>query len=161
MKRTSKSITRKTALPARELPLRITLVAPPSNVKYGVQRGKTNLEDPALLAPARTSRDVIVFDLQVRVGGDRSSGPNFLGEFAQGPRDARFVYVNSGVQAGEKASCWSRRLKIPLTGITWKQVEAVLATPGAALEARVPGAARDGGPSCATVPFIDGGWRKI
>jgi hypothetical protein len=141
--------------------LRITLVGPPVNVKYGIQRGATNLEHPDLLAPARVTRDAIVFDLQVRVTGDRSGEPNFLGEFAQGPRDGRFVYVNSGVQAGETNSCWSRRLRIPLTNISWKQLEAVLATPGAALEARVPGMARDGGPSCATVPLIDGGWRKI
>ena len=141
-----------------QLPLRITLVAPPPDVTFGVQRGKTNLDAPALLPPVRASRDALVFELSVRVTLE-GSHPNFLGEFAQGPRDARFVYVNSGVQAGEKHSCWSRRLKIPLTNITAKQVREALATPGTWLEARVPGISRDGGPSCATVPFLGGGWR--
>ena len=67
------------------------------------------------------------------------------GPFVQGPRSERFVYIDVGTFAGQVDSCWSRRLKIPLAGITMKMVQA-----GNVLEARVPGTGRDGSPSCAT-----------
>lgn len=48
-----------------------------------------------------------------------------------------------------------------LGAITGEMVDAVLATPGAVLEARFAGVGRDGGPACATVPLLDGGWRLV
>jgi hypothetical protein len=36
-----------------------------------------------------------------------------------------------------------------------------LATPGAVIEARIAGTAKDGGPACATVGLLDGGWRVV
>jgi hypothetical protein len=47
---------------------------------------------------------------------------------------------------------------VPLSGITWPLIEEALAAPDAVLEARIAGVARDGGPVCATVPLLDGGW---
>jgi hypothetical protein len=65
----------------------------------------------------------------------------------------RFVYIDIGTCAGQIDSCWSRRLKVPLRGITMDMVEA-----GAILEARIPGTGKDGGPNCATVKPFDG-WK--
>jgi hypothetical protein len=77
--------------------------------------------------------------------------PNFTGPFAQGPPDGRFVYIDVGTCAGQHDTPWSRRMKIPLQGITWPLVRKALAKPGYRLTARIPGTGRDGGPSCATV----------
>jgi hypothetical protein len=47
---------------------------------------------------------------------------------------------------------WSRRLKVPLRGITWEMIERKNS-----LQTRVPGTGKDGSPTCATVkPFA--GW---
>lgn len=143
-----------------ELPLRITLLRPPAGVMFGVQRGKTNLEDPDILPPTRAGSDELVFEFSVRVLAAGSGRPNFLGPFAHGPKDARFIYVNSGIQAGQTDSCWSRRLKIPLTTISGADVERVFRRPGSVLEARVQGTGGDGGPACASVRSFSG-WRIL
>lgn len=132
-----------------ELALRITVVGPPSDVVFALQRGKSEL-----VAPSHATTTQLVFDLTVRV---RDEGqPNFLGPFAQGPRAARFVYVNSGTSAGQADSPWTRRAKVPLSGITAALIKR---SKGAVLEARIAGTSKDGGPACATVPLLDGGWR--
>ena len=77
------------------------------------------------------------------------------GPFIQGPRRQRFVYIDIGTYAGQTGCCWSRRLKVPLDGITAKDIRA-----GGVLEARVPGTGRDGGPNCATVRDFDG-WKAV
>lgn len=141
----------------REIPLRIVLVQPPRDVVFCLQRGKTEI-----VSPVRATGDDLAFDLSLRVRDGRPDGlPNFLGAFAQGPPAGRFVYFNSGTCAGQADSCWTRRGKVPLSGITWPMIEEVLATPDAVLEARVAGTARDGGPACATVPLLASGWRIV
>jgi hypothetical protein len=136
-----------------ELPLRIVVTNPPAGVTFAVQRGRHGL-----LPPTRRTADAMVFDFTVRVG-ERDGKPNFLGEFAQGTPADRFVYVNSGTSAGQAGSCWQRRAKVKLSGITRELIGRALVQPGAVLEARFAGIGRDGGPSCATVPLLDGGWR--
>jgi hypothetical protein len=137
-----------------ELPLHITLVHPPRDVVFCLQRGKGEI-----VSPVRATGGDLSFELSVRVRDGRADGlPNFLGPFTQGPPAGRFVYVNSGTSAGEAGSCWTRRAKVPLAAITWPLIEAALAAPDAVLEARIAGVARDGGPACATVPLLEGGW---
>src|SRR5215218_4821257 len=139
----------------REIPLRITLVHPPRDVVFCLQRGKREI-----VSPVRVTGDDLSFELSVRVRDGRTDGlPNFLGPFTQGPPAGRFVYVNSGTSAGEADSCWTRRAKVPLSGISWALIEAALVAPAAVLEARIAGASGDGGPACATVPLLEGGWR--
>lgn len=139
----------------REIPLRITLVHPPRDVVFCLQRGKAEI-----VSPIRATGDDLSFELSVRVRDGRPDGlPNFLGPFTQGPPTGRFVYVNSGTSAGQAGSCWTRRAKIQLSGISWALIEEALAAPDAVLEARIAGVARDGGPACATVPLLEGGWR--
>jgi hypothetical protein len=69
----------------------------------------------------------------------------------------RFIYIDIGTAAGQ-ADIWSRRLKIPLTGITWSVIDQVNASSKAVLETHVPGTGKDGSPNCATVKPFDG-WR--
>jgi hypothetical protein len=136
-----------------EIPMRITVARPLPGVTMQVQRGKDEL-----LPPSASSASAVSFDFTITV--DLSSEtPNFLGKFAQGPKDQRFVYVNSGTYAGQH-SCWGRRAKISLMTITREQIEKILASSGARLEAEIAGTARDGGPMCASVPVI-GGWRIV
>jgi len=127
--------------------LRIIVENPP--VRFAVQRGKDEL-----LEAASSSAKEQVFEFSVRVRDDGSGAPNFLGPFAQGPVGGRFVYVNSGIMAGDANSDWQRRAKVPLSGIAWSMIKK-----GSVIEARISGTARDGGPACATVPLLGGGWK--
>ena len=127
-----------------ELGIRIRVIAPPKGVKMLVQRGRHEL-----VPPVNKTDGELVFEFPVEV--DLSSGvPNFLGKYAQGPKDARFLYVNSGTAAGELGSPWSRRAKLSLMSITGKQVAEVLQS-GSVLETSFAGIGRDGGPTCASV----------
>src|SRR5438067_2105515 len=108
-----------------EVPMRITVARPPPGVRFCLQSGRSNLVSPTL----STGKD-ISFDFTVRVRATGDGGPpRFLGPFTQGPPDARFVYVCSGTLAGQPDSCWTRRAKVPLTGITWPLVQRVLRRP--------------------------------
>jgi hypothetical protein len=138
----------------RNLPLRITLVHPPRDVVFCLQSGKTEI-----VSAVRSTGDDLSFDFSVRVGERPDGQPNFLGPFTQGPPAGRFVYVNSGTSAGEADSCWTRRAKIHLSSISWPRIEEALAAPDRILEARIAGLAKDGGPACASVPLLDGGWK--
>jgi Family of unknown function (DUF5990) len=141
----------------QELPLRITLVQPPTGVTFRLQRGKSEL-----VPPTHSNAEQISFEFTVRIGPPQADdAPNFLGPFTQGPPQDRFVYVNSGTSAGQADSCWTRRAKVKLAGITQAMIDMVLATPGAVLEARIAGKAKDGGPAAATVPLLEGGWQVV
>jgi hypothetical protein len=138
----------------RQLAFRITVLHPPAGVTFRLQRGRGEL-----VPPTEASDERLAFDLTLRIRGDVTSGPpNFLGPLTQGPPASRFVYVNSGTSAGQVDSRWTRRAKVPLTSISWELIEEVLSQPGAVLEARIAGTGKDGGPACATVPLLDGGW---
>lgn len=116
-----------------------------------VQRGKDEL-----LPPSERSPDAVRFDFSVTI--DLTERPNFLGKYAQGPKSQRFIYVNSGTYAGETHSCWGRRAKVSLMTVTREQIEEVIASPGARLDAEIFGRSKDGGPMCASVPVL-GGWK--
>lgn len=141
----------------RELPLRVTVVRPPSGVAVQIQRGRDGL-----LPATSVAGDTMTFELTVRVRQAQPGGPlRLLGDYAQGPPTGRFLYVNSGKRAGQADSCWDRRAKVSLMAITPAQIASVLKAPGAVIEARIAGTAPDGGPACATVPLLDGGWRVV
>jgi hypothetical protein len=135
-----------------EIPIRIRVLGPLAGVSMMVQRGKDEL-----LPPSEVSDEALVFDFDVSV--DLSAEiPNFLGKYAQGPKDVRFLYVNSGTSAGQMDSCWSRRAKISLMSITREQIGAVIAGKGVLL-AEYNGTGRDGGPTCASVKGIE--WKVV
>ena len=138
----------------RELTLRIILLKPPAGVDLGLQKGHGyNYET---VQTQRSKGKDLHFECSVRVNPGKDSAPNFLGPFAQGPAGERFLYIDIGTSAGQIETCWSRRLKIPLRGITWELVDKA-SGPKSALETRVPGTGKDGSPACASVkPFP--GW---
>jgi uncharacterized protein DUF5990 len=137
------------------VPIRITLLGPPPGVDFCIQG-----HERELLQRTRAAGQDLSFDLTVLAA--RVEGmPRFFGDVVQGPPAGRFVYVCSGTLAGQSDSCWTRRAKVPLGGITWESVERVLAGPAARLEARFEGRTGDGGPACATIKLLDRGWRLI
>ena len=139
----------------REITLRIVLEKPPAAVDFGVQEGHGN--DYVTFQKQRSKDQNLKFEFVVRVKEGKDGQPNFLGPFSQGPANARFVYLDIGTYAGQKDTPWSRRLKIPLTGITWELIEKAAASLQP-IEARVPGTGGDGGPTCGTVKRFDG-WK--
>ena len=137
----------------RELTLRIILEKPTAGVDFGLQKGRGN--DYETVQTQRSKGKDLRLECSVRASKGKDLTPNFLGPFAQGPVGQRFLYIDIGTYAGQTETCWSRRLKIPLTGITWQMLET-----GSALETRVAGSGKDGSPACATVkPFQ--GWRPV
>lgn len=136
-----------------EVPFRIKITNPLPGVLMKVQRGKDEL-----LEPARSAATSLEFDFDITV--DLSSGaPNFLGKFAQGPKDSRFVYVNSGTCARQIGTLWTRRAKLSLMSISKEQIETVVKSPGSRFEATIVGVGRDGGPVCASVKGVE--WKVV
>ena len=134
---------------------RVILESPPPGVDYGLQKGGgSNYE---VTQKQRSETGDLRFEFDARVKEGKDGQPVFLGPFVQGPPHERFVYLDIGTYAGQSDTPWGRRLKIPLRGITWNEVKH--ASRGTnLLETRVPGTAKDGSPTCATVkPFA--GWK--
>lgn len=135
--------------------LKIIIEKPVSGVVYGVQKGKGNNYDT--IQKQSSEFDDLNFEIPVSVKFDDSGLPAFFGPFVQGPPQQRFVYIDIGTYAGQKDTSWSRRLKIPLTGISQTMLSKV---PGPqVLVIQVQGKGKDGGPNCGTVkPFT--GWKQ-
>ena len=138
------------------VPIRIVLIKPPAGVCYGIQRGKGSKYTVDLAQVPK--RGDVTFDFTIEVT-EKSRQPDFRGQYIQGTPARRFIYVDVGTYAGQQHTQWSRRMIVLLNGITREQVNRAL-TPGHRLSARVEGTGKDGGPSCATVPIIDG-WKVI
>jgi Family of unknown function (DUF5990) len=136
-----------------QIPFRVVVANPLSGVAMRVQRGKDELLDPT---PSRDDAIAFEFEITVDLNGDR---PNFLGKYAQGPKDARFVYVNSGTYAGQHATAWARRAKLSLMTISEDQIREVADDAGRCIETVMPGVGRDGGPTCASVKGIQ--WKVV
>ncbi len=138
-----------------EIKFRIILEAPPAGVDYGLQKGAGN--DFETVQTQQSDGGDLTFEFPLRVKLTDAETPNFLGHFAQGTRGERFVYIDIGTVAGQTNSIWSRRLKIPLRGITAEMIAEIQNGDNVIFETRVAGTGRDGGPNCATVkPFR--GW---
>ena len=83
---------------------------------------------------------------------------DFSGPAVHGKRGERFFYLSwSGESGGVRVMF--RRLKIHLRDVKASQWSTVLrAGARKQLQARVHAVAKDGGPACASVPLLDGGW---
>ena len=134
---------------SRPLTLRIVLEGPPRGIDFALQSGRGSTYDA--VQTQRSAGTDLAFEFQPVVKGATMAGLG--GPFIQGPPQGRFVYIDIGTYAGQADSNWSRRLKVPLEGITAKMIEE-----GGVLEARVPGTDRNGGPACATVKDFEG-WK--
>ena len=141
-----------------EIMLQIILIKPTKDVDFGLQKGAGNNYET--VQKQRAGSQDLFFKFPVKVKGEKSKDllPKFSGHFVQGPSSNKFIYIDIGTYAGQTNTPWARRLKIPLTGITWMDIDKLYANPNFILETSVPGTGRDGGPNCATVkPF--NGWQ--
>ncbi len=139
----------------QELFLRIIVEHPPGGVDFGLQKGKGIKYE--FIQIQRSSDKNLEFEFSITARLDKEGLPDFLGVFVQGPRNVRFIYIDIGACAGQKETCWSRRLKIPLTGISLNIIKELSNNSQKMLEAKVPGTGKDNGPNCANVkPFS--GW---
>ncbi len=143
----------------RELTFRIVLEKPPAGVDFALQKGRGN--DYEVVQKQRSGTGDLRFEFTARViAGGKGDEPNLLGPFVQGPKGARFVYLDIGAYAGQADTIWGRRLKVPLSGITTEVLDRIEDRSKVVLETHVPGTGKDGGPNCATVkPF--GGWKSV
>lgn len=139
-----------------EINLCIHLIKPTPGVVFGLQKGSGSVYE-TIQKKIPTSND-LSFTFTINVKGDRSKDklPKLSGSFVQGPAGSKFVYIDIGTCAGQFGTMWSRRLKIPLTGITWEVIDSL--SGDAILQTSVPGTGKDGGPNCATVKPFEG-WR--
>jgi hypothetical protein len=141
-----------------EVTLQIVLVKPTPNVAFGLQVGSGSNYETVQKQIATSGN--LLFRFMAKVKGDRTkeSFPKFSGSFVQGPSEKQFVYIDIGTYAGQADAIWSRRLKVPLTGITWNDIDSV--SGDSLLQAIVPGTGKDGSPNCATVKPFEG-WQLI
>ena len=131
-----------------EVTLRILLERPTKDVDFGLQSGHANVYEIA--QKQRSKGNDLKFEFTITAKPSRKDSlPNFGGPFVQGAAGDKFVYINIGTYAGQTDTPWSRRLKIPLSGITWDKINSARV-----LVAHIPGTGKDGGPSCAYE------WRK-
>ena len=86
--------------------------------EFGLQDKAERLHPGAVDGENRTT---FAFSLELKEGG---ATPNFLGDFAHGPRDGRFLYLGWRNRTGELA----QRLKLPLTTIGWDAVRRAIET---------------------------------
>jgi len=135
----------------KTLSLHVTLQSPPAGVAFSLQKGH--------------GHDFEIEQAQISIGGDLhfnlevnvkdGETPSFTGPYVEGPTGSKFVYIRVGILAGQETG-YERRIKIPLTGITREMI--AQATKG--IETTIPGTAKDGTPTCATVkPFA--GWSVV
>lgn len=141
-----------------ETKFEILLINPPAGVLFGLQKGSGNAVE--ILQKQMSGTGDLSFAFDATVKGDRAADaqPKLSGAFVQGPAGGKFVYIGIGTYAGQWDSIWSRRIKVPLSGITWDDVDATMKR--AFLRTKVPGTGKDGGPNCATVKPFDG-WELV
>lgn len=137
----------------RVITLRVIVERPPGDVDFGVQEGHGS--NYKTVQKQRFTNEDLRFEFPVRIQQGKNGQPNFLGPFAQGPASNRFIYLDIGTYAGQTNTPWSRRLKIPLAGITWPMIEQASGA-SVVIEVRLPGTGRDGGPTCGTVKESSG-----
>jgi hypothetical protein len=144
-------------------PLPALFCAEHEGIRLGIQKGREVLLDGRTLDNADPASG-LVFEAEVRVEPGKDGEPNFLGPFAHGTPQERFLYLAWGLEregshSGVDGFDLVRRLKLFLgpveragwsqQGITWELLEELdTAGLGSALEARVSGIGPDGTPHC-------------
>jgi len=131
------------------LTLQITVQRPPiGQGDFGLQDKNNRLYPPAL---ASANDDAWTFECAVRVKQNEKTGmPNFLGEFAHGTADERFLYLTLRPMFGS-----GRRIKVPLKSITWAQVIEAAGRENSKLACAVDSA------KSGTVKLLGAGWEIV
>ena len=115
-----------------------------SVVRLGIQHGKTVIDD----VPG--DEEGAVFRFTLRVAPNKKTGqPNFLGPYAQGRPEQRFVYLCWGERREDE---WEgfRRAKIHLKHLTWDHIERAHQTQ-TPIRVAISMTDDKGGPLCASV----------
>lgn len=136
-----------------EIPLRITLIAPPRDVLFSLQHAKEGT-----VSAARSDGSDLSLDLTVRMA-EGPNGPRWLGPFVRPEGQRRFVYIASGAYAGDPGAQDGRRAKLWLDALDAETARQAAAT-GRRAEARIPGTDKRGGAVCASTHPTDG-WRLV
>ncbi|MEO6568713.1 MAG: DUF5990 family protein [Opitutaceae bacterium] len=98
------------------------------------------------ITPAKLGR--AIFKPEFRLA-EANGAPNFLGPYAQGPRDERFFYLSWGKGGTAADFQMFRRLKVHLSHLQWKQIVSA-AERGVPLRVTIDATDRCGGPLCAS-----------
>ncbi|MDZ4767078.1 MAG: DUF5990 family protein [Chloroflexota bacterium] len=100
--------------------LRLIVLHPPSEdgAIFGLQ------DQSGALRAGSAVTEGLAFDCTLNAVEMDDGSANFTGDFAHGTLKDRFMYASTADPAhpGE----WVRRIKVPLRGITWAQVEAAV-----------------------------------
>lgn len=155
------------ARPEQRIRLCVICQRPPPPQRYGAEFGlqdNSTTADWVIHAGQTYPSGDVRFECECRVRPHQSTGsPNFLGPFVHGDASKRYLYLSwrpvgwRPSQPDPPCPAWLRRIKVQLSSISWEQIEESVTRDGV-LEAIVPGTGRDGGPSCASVPLVGGGW---
>lgn len=138
-----------------EIKFRIIVTSPPPGIVYGLQEGKGS--NYKTIQKQQSGEGDLEFAFTAKLKISKTYSIDFSGAFVQGVSGNRFVYIDIGTYAGQTNTPWSRRLKIPLTGITPAIISKLSGDDHLILETKVPGTSVNGEPNCATVkPFA--GW---
>ena len=110
-----------------------------TEIWLGIQAGKE------VVQKVKLPSDKVAFEADLRIGNESSDGvPNFLGPYAHGTVQDRFLYLCWGMPVGPH---WVgfRRAKLPLSSLTWQLIA------NHHVLARVKCTDSKGGPACATL----------
>ena len=105
-------------------------------LQFGLQDSNADVH-PGTAVASGTRR----FDLTLDVRAAATGQPTFSGAFVHGPPQARFLYLSWKREAARAAllkAPWGWRIKIPLSGIGWADIQAA-EQPDACLAADVTG----------------------
>ena len=109
--------------------------------------------------PTPAGKDALSWTTEITVKTDAAGQPDFAGPAVHGKRGERFFYLRwSGERAGMREML--RRIKVHLRDVTAAQVARAQKSSGT-LMARVHAVSKDGGPACASVPLVGGGWSIV
>lgn len=113
-------------------------------VRLGIQKGQEVVEDVA------ADVESVTFTVTLRVANNPKNGqPNFLGAYAHGTPNDRFIYLSWGER---KDGAWDmfRRAKVRLRQLTGERLEQSIKT-GEPIELSVAMTDAKGGPACGTL----------
>jgi hypothetical protein len=106
---------------------------------FGMQDKENVLQLGTALADGR-----VVYDVSLAVKPAQTTAPIFLGDFVHGPPKERFLYLSWRNADGS----YAQRLKLPLAGITWSELErskGLVGEVAPSRKPRVPGGSNLGG----------------
>lgn len=112
-------------------------------VYLGIQSGR----DVVQIVPGKIGRVLFAPEFRLKDKGDQ---PNFLGPFAQGSRDERFIYLSWGHGKTGPHFKMFRRLKLHLSHLRWSHLETA-ASRNAPLRVTIDLTDECGNPRCASV----------